>query len=108
MDDTEEKTSDLRYLPVGTVVRLEEGERSIVIAGHMTQDGNTGRFWDYMGYPYPEGRQDASKDYFFDADMIAEVKQLGLIDEQTMSYFNMLAEVEPDYLEKRKQFNGQG
>ena len=67
------------WLPVGSVVRLEEGERPIMVAGFMAQDGNTGRYWDYVGYPYPEGDQ-GKGEWSFDKDMVAEVRLIGYLD----------------------------
>ncbi len=67
------------WLPIGSVVRLVEGDRPVMIAGVMAQDGQTGRYWDYVGYPYPEGDQ-GTGDYFFDKDMVAEVHLVGYLD----------------------------
>lgn len=67
------------WLPIGSVVRLQEGDRPIMIAGVMAQDGNTGKYWDYVGYPYPEGDQ-GTGDYFFDKGSIAEIHLVGYLD----------------------------
>lgn len=44
------------WLPVGTVVAVEGAARPVMVAGVMALDGRTGRYWDYIGVPYPEGR----------------------------------------------------
>ncbi len=101
-----EEELDLRagfpFLPVGTVVMLKEGERPVMIAGVMEQDGSTGRLWDYMGYPYPEGRQDATKDHFFDRDMIASVLQFGFTDMQAVGFQVYLSGALGEYERLRK------
>lgn len=70
------------WLPVGTVVTLEGGSRPVMIAGVMALDGKTGRYWDYIGVPYPEGRTAPDAGYFFDKSMVDRLHQLGHIDEQ--------------------------
>lgn len=67
------------WLPVGTVVKLQDGERPVMISGFMAMDSNTGRLWDYMGYPFPEGYQ-TGEDFFFDKQMIVEIYQIGLLN----------------------------
>ena len=85
------------WLPVGSVVTLEGGQRSIMVAGFMIQDGNTGRYWDYVGYPYPEGRQRADADYFFDRAMISSVQQVGLMTSDGMLYRAFLEDIEGEF-----------
>ena len=60
------------WLPIGSVVTLKDGVRPVMVVAVMAQDSKTGKWWDYMGYPYPEGMGDAETDYFFDALMIFE------------------------------------
>lgn len=96
-------TIPLGYLPVGSVVMLEGGEKPVVIAGVMVKDAVSGHAWDYMGYPYPEGRQDASKDYFFDGETIENVLQLGFLDRISIGFQVWLALNEEEYRDRRGQ-----
>ena len=96
----------LTYLPVGSVVRIQGGEKPAVIAGVRVQDAVSGHAWDYMGYPYPEGRQDASKDFFFDADMVEDVLQLCFLDRTAIGFEVWLTLNNEQYHERRKQEQG--
>lgn len=88
------------FVPVGTVVKVRGGERPVVVAGVMVVDGVSGRYWDYLGYPYPEGRQ-SGKDYFFDNGMITDLLQLGYVEGQAMGFQFWLASVSDEYAKKR-------
>lgn len=101
MEQGQEPGTVVSYLPIGSVVRLRDGERPVVVAGCMAVDGVTNRLWDYMGYPWPEGRQDASKDYFFDSDMVVEVLQIGFLDHAAIEYQRLLAAASGLYKEAK-------
>ncbi|MCI6274485.1 MAG: DUF4176 domain-containing protein [Coriobacteriaceae bacterium] len=103
MDQDEKAGTVVSFLPVGSVVRLKDGDRPIVVAGCMAVDGITGRYWDYMGYPWPEGRQDASKDYFFDSGMVAEVMQIGFLDRDALDYQVLLSAASERYRAARSR-----
>lgn len=68
------------WLPVGTVVAIEGAARPVMIAGVMALDGKTGRYWDYIGVPYPEGRGAA----------VEGVLAIGYQDEQFASLVDRL------------------
>ncbi len=74
------------WLPVGSLVSLHDAERLYLIAGVMVWDVKGRRFWDYMGYPYPEGISDGTPDAFFDKDMIDSIVQVGLFNQATMAF----------------------
>ncbi|OFK22489.1 hypothetical protein HMPREF2826_01720 [Olsenella sp. HMSC062G07] len=95
------------YLPIGSVVELKGGERPLMVAAVMARDGNSGRLWDYMGYPYPEGRRDVASDYFFDGDMIESLLHLGYFNDETMAFQSFLAEQEGEYRRQRKESRGE-
>lgn len=67
------------WLPVGSVVKLKGGEKPIVIVGFLVRDAESGSCWDYMGYPYPEGRRDG-EDLFFNKDQIDALAQVGFLN----------------------------
>ena len=98
----EERAVASTFLPVGTVLRLKDGERNVIVAGVMACDGSTGRYWDYVGWPYPDGRRDGT-DYFFDRDMIQVVLQLGFVDITAMGFREYLDTLYDEYRKKRLQ-----
>ena len=67
------------WLPVGSVVRLSGGEKPIMVAGFLVRDAQTGACWDYLGYPYPEGRRDG-EDLFFNKEQIEAIAQVGFLN----------------------------
>ncbi|MGI6216403.1 MAG: DUF4176 domain-containing protein [Coriobacteriales bacterium] len=95
------------WLPIGSVVMLEDGERPIMVAGYMALDGMSDRYYDYLGFPYPEGRLE-DKDYFFDKSMIEEVELVGYYNEDTINFMKFLEDQEEHYLELRAEKEKQG
>lgn len=73
------------WLPIGSVVRLAGGEKPVMIAGFMVRDGETGSSWDYLGYPYPEGRRDG-EDLFFNKEQVEAIAQVGFLDAEGCAY----------------------
>ena len=94
------------WLPIGSVVTLQDGVRPVMVVGVMAQDSNTGKWWDYMGCPYPEGMGNAETDYFFDASMIREIQQLGLVDADALLFQAFLRRNESEYFAKRGDRGG--
>ena len=80
-------------LPIGTVVKLKENERLMMICGFCpTGPAKPGYVYDYSGFPYPEGYMDTLKIYQFDNDQIEKVFALGYQDRETFLYMNALQE----------------
>lgn len=72
-----------KYLPVGTVVMLENGKKRVMITGFAATAPETGdKMYDYMGCLYPEGVISSDKNLLFDHDQIGQVYHMGLIDEE--------------------------
>ena len=90
------------WMPIGSVVRMREAQRLVMVAAYMPIDGVSGKAWDYAGYPYPEGMQDPSEVFFERAD-IEELYQLGFCDAEGMAFLVRLAASEDDYWRERKR-----
>ena len=77
-------------LPVGSVVRLHGGQRSVMIIGimqqHEDQKGNIGRS-DYMGVPYPVGYLHPDLNFCFDNSDVEEVLFRGYDDNEEYKDF---------------------
>ena len=93
------------WLPVGSVVTLSGGVRPVMVVAAMVQDSVSGKWWDYMGYPFPEGMTSTESDYFFDASMVREVHQLGLVDAEALTFQAFLRRNEAAYFAKRAEQN---
>lgn len=96
-------TDEKEWLPVGSIVRLEGGERLIMVSGFMIQDAVSQRYWDYVGYPYPEGRRDGQTDYFFDKSMIEEIHQIGYLNADGCLFETFLEEHTKGYGDAKKE-----
>ncbi|KFI45518.1 hypothetical protein GA0061078_0131 [Bifidobacterium bohemicum] len=96
------------WLPIGSLVHLKGGERLTMVTGQMQEEAGTGTYWDYLGYPYPEGRADASKDYFFNKDFIDGVYFLGYQDVAGGQYLDLLKEHEDEFHEEQAKRAGRG
>ena len=44
-----------KYLPIGSVVRLVNGTKKIMIFGRLQIQASSGQKWDYVACLYPEG-----------------------------------------------------
>ncbi len=91
------------WLPVGSIVRLEGGERSVMIAGYMIDDAQTKRLWDYVGYPYPDGKRDPDIDYFFNRDMIERIDLVGYLDADGRRLLEEFERITPEYVKAQQE-----
>ena len=65
------------YLPIGTVVRLKEGEKALMIYGLRQIHAESGEEYDYVACLYPEGNISDDYTYLFNADSIEEIYYKG-------------------------------
>lgn len=86
------KIEDL--LPIGSIVRLKEGEKRLMIGGikQFAVDGN-GEEYDYFGVLYPEGHIGDEFQYLFNHEDIEEIIFRGYEDEERAAFLSRLASV---------------
>ena len=87
-----------KYLPVGSVVLLEGGEKKLFIAGFCSipEEESTDTF-DYTGYMYPEGFISADEIFLFNHSDIKEVFHIGYADEEEAKFKEALVEAMNEY-----------
>lgn len=95
------------WLPMGSVIRAKGGGHQIMVAGVMVTDSNTGRAWDYLGYPFPEGRT-CGEDLFFDKSDIEEIYQVGFMNAMGCAFQSYLDDRTPDFEEVKHRACGKG
>lgn len=78
-------------LPIGTVVTLKEGVKSLMIIGIMQTDENE-KVYDYIAVLYPEGFLNAETFFLFNNEDIVEVKFNGYIDAEYKEHIKLLDE----------------
>lgn len=73
-------------LPIGSIVRLIEGERRLMICGRIVSQAGSDKIYDYVGCIYPQGIEDADNMYFFNRDAIEEVFFIGFQDKEELMF----------------------
>jgi hypothetical protein len=78
-------------LPIGSVVKLKEAERLMMIFGVLQQNEKLeGKVFDYIGVPYPEGHYAASMHIAFDHSDIEDIIHRGYTDKVRDSFLSVL------------------
>ena len=82
-----------KYLPVGTVVKLKNGNKRIMITGFCCRvENEPNKIYDYTGCLYPEGYISDKDILLFNHDQIENIYHLGLIDQEQINLNNKLVE----------------
>ena len=74
------------YLPIGSVVRLKNGQKRIMIYGRRQLQVGTDKEWDYIACLYPEGNLNEDNCFLFNHDQIEQVYFLGLQDVEEFTF----------------------
>ncbi len=84
----------LNLHPIGTVVRLVNGTKRVMIIGYKTQNTDApGKVYDYSGCLYPEGQLSSHQILLFDHDQIEEVYFIGYRDAEQQTFMEKLEKV---------------
>lgn len=78
-------------LPIGTVVTLKDGVKSLMIIGVMQSDEND-TIHDYIAVLYPEGFLNAETFFLFNNEDVVEVKFKGYANEEHEQHMQLLNE----------------
>ena len=63
-----------KYLPIGTVVMLQNGRKELMITGYLVSESNNQNVvYDYSGCLYPEGIISSDQNVVFNHSQIKEV-----------------------------------
>jgi hypothetical protein len=63
-----------KYLPIGSVVMLQNGKKELMITGYLvSEEGNTSVVYDYSGCLYPEGIISSNQNAVFNHEQIQQV-----------------------------------
>ena len=83
-----------KYLPVGTVVLLENGTKRVMINGFCTMDANKpDKIYDYSGVLFPEGSLSSDQTLLFDHNQIVRVDHYGLDDQEEKNFKVKLVQI---------------
>ena len=76
-------------LPLGSVVRLKEGEKYLMIIGLLQVNEDGGEF-DYISCAFPEGYVDQETFFLFNHEDIEEVEFIGCVNAQSQAFYELL------------------
>ena len=79
-------TTNLTFLPVGSVVRLKGGERNVIIIGYTPMEKGKTQMWDYLGGMWPTGVITSDRNLLFNRDQIEEVIFEGFTNEEELDF----------------------
>lgn len=74
------------FLPIGSVVLLEGGNKRIMICGRIQAEAGSDIIYDYSACYYPEGIVDPKSMFFFNRDAIETVYFRGYEDQDELDY----------------------
>lgn len=69
-----------QFLPIGSVVLLEDADKRLMIYGIMQIGVADGKQYDYISCLYPEGFLDKEHTYLFNHEDIQRVDFIGFVD----------------------------
>ena len=83
-----------KFLPIGSVVLLEGGEKKVLITGFCCTDSdNPKEVYDYSGCVYPEGFLSYDQIGLFNHDQIKEICYMGYVNEEEKVFKDQLARI---------------
>lgn len=75
-----------KYLPIGTVVRLKDGKKNIMITGFCPISADDGIMRDYSACLYPEGVVSSEFNLLFDHEQIDEILFKGFVSSEETTF----------------------
>lgn len=82
-----------KYLPLGSVVLLNNAKKRIMITGFCVQPKeDTTKLFDYVGCLYPEGIINTEQNLLFDHSDIEKIYAIGYSDDEEKKFKVMLEE----------------
>ena len=99
--------NDKKMLPLGTVCKLKDGKKRVMITGYFVKNKNKADqkdFFDYCGCGFPEGVISTNINLVFNHDQIERIDNMGYIDEKESRFLeNITAGKEKieNYLKQR-------
>jgi hypothetical protein len=73
-------------LPIGSVVKLNEGERLVMICGRIAVPEGSDTIYDFVGCLYPEGLVGETDMIFFNRSSIETLLFIGYQDSQELTF----------------------
>jgi hypothetical protein len=74
------------YLPIGSVITMQGARRKLMIIGTGVQDKETGKCYDYIAVPYPEGYLGAEAMFLCNHADIDKIDYLGFVNAEFQAF----------------------
>ena len=83
-----------KFLPIGTVVMLNGGQKRVMITGFLTRpNDNPNVVYDYSGCLFPEGILTSEQTMVFNHNQITQIYHLGLSDDEEKAFKQNLNQI---------------
>ena len=80
-----------KYLPIGSVVLLENGTNRLMINGYCAVNSEEKNVvYDYSGVMFPEGLLNSEQNFVFNHSQIIRLDHLGLVDDEQRDFIQRL------------------
>lgn len=93
-------------LPIGSVVTLQGTAKKVMIIGILQMQPETGKLYDYLGVPYPEGFISAKKNLVFNHELINDVVFTGYDNPERQGFLKLMAVVYEKAMAEKKAAGG--
>jgi len=79
-----------KFLPIGTVVMLQNGKKELMITGYLVSEEGKEEVYDYSGCLYPEGIISSNQNAVFNHSQIQQVLFKGFDGEKFKEFESKL------------------
>lgn len=81
-----------KLFTIGSVVKLKNIEKRVMIVGHLQREKEGNKAWDYAGVIFPIGVIDPDKMLLFNHETIERLYFIGLQDDESIDYMRSVFE----------------
>lgn len=78
-------------LPVGSVVTIQGTSKKMMIIGILQMQQDTGKLYDYLAVPYPEGFVSATRNLLFNHESINDVVFTGYTNPERDGFMKLMS-----------------
>ena len=100
---------DNKILPIGTVCKLLNGKRRVMITGHFVKSNNdNSKVFDYCGCGFPEGVISPKLNLVFDNNQIESIEKIGYEDEESTKFCEKLYQAKLQIIDHNNKESSNG
>ena len=84
------------FLPVGTVVLLENATKKLMVVGYLPRENGKKETYDYSSVLFPEGLIDSRRIIMFNNNQVKEICHESLMDEEVKRVLGQVLQVKEE------------